>query len=177
MNITSSVSRRERILFVSVMILITLSILYQFIVEPLYRKFVDLQQELSTKQVQLMKSLRLLEEKEDVTKEFQRYSQLLKTKRTEEEEMAFVLGEIEKIGKQAGVYLSDVKPQRIKDWEYYRQLLVEIKFEATMDTLTQFIYNIQSSPFLLKVKRLNINSKSADSVLQGIVQVSKVSIS
>lgn len=149
-----------------------------FMVEPLYKKLTQLNQQISTKQLQLMKSQKLIKEKDIIAGKFNKYAHELKVKGSNEEEMASVLSEIENIGKASGVYLSDVKPQKIKDMDFYKVLLVEIKFQATMPTLSKFIYDLQNSTSLLKVKRLQINIKGGESsLLEGMLQISKISLS
>lgn len=178
MDLKSSISKREKTFFTIALSIISLGILYAFVIEPLYKAYSRLNQEINIKQVKLGKNLKLIKEKDIVTEEFKKYSQQLKTKGSDEEEMAVVLSEIEKIGKATGVYLSDVKPQKIKDMDFYKIMLVEIKFQADMQTLSKFIYELGNSVLLLKVSRLQVNSKGGDSSLvEGAIEVSKISLS
>lgn len=177
MDLKSSISKREKVILAITILVIILSAFYVFIFEPLYRQYVSLNQEISMKNVQLTENLRLLKEKNVVKEEFKKYSHLLKARGTDEEEMASVLTEIEKIGKSTGIYLNDVKPQKIRDMDFYRVMLVEIRFQADMQTLSKFIYELQNSPFLLKTSRLQISSERKNSsLLDGIIQISKISI-
>jgi len=177
MNIKSSISKRERTFFAITVLIIAISILYGFVVEPIYKEYENLNQEISSKRLQLTKNLKLLKEKDIVAEEFKQYGQQLKTVGSDEEEMASVLSAIENIGKTSGVYLNDVKPQKVKDTDFYKIMLVEVKFQATSQTLAKFIYELQNSPLLLKVSRLQVNYKGGDSSsLEGTIQVSKVSL-
>ena len=172
------ISKREKVLFTLVVLVIVVSLSYAFVVEPLYKKYQDLNQEIELKDVRLKRNNKLIKEHDAINAEFNKYSEQLKIKGSDEEEMASVLSEIEKIGQSAQVYLSDVKPQPIKDRNFYRLLGVEIKFQASMETLTKFIYDLQKSPFLLRVKRLQVNSKGqGSSLLEGTIQINKISIS
>jgi len=172
------VSKRERLLFIIVAVVIIASLSYSLIIDPLYNKLKTLEEEIEAKEIRLTKNIRLIAERDAINEEFNKYSQQLKVKSTDEEEMASVLSEIERIGKSSGVYLNDVKPQPIKDNQFYRVLSVEIKFQASPDNLSKFIYDLQSSPFLLKVKRLQIISKGQETnFVEGNIQISKISIS
>lgn len=177
MDLRTSISKREKSFFIIALSAVFLSMFYAFIIEPLYKQYARLNQEINIKQVKLGKSLKLIKEQNVVTEEFKKYSQQLKKMGSDEEEMATVLSEIEKIGKSTGVYLSDVKPQKVKNKDFYKIMLVEIKFQADMQTLSQFIYKLQNSALLLKVSRLQVNSKGGDFLLEGIIEVSKVSLS
>jgi len=172
------ISGREKTLFILVVFVIAVSLSYAFVIEPLYKKYQDLNQEMEFKEVRLKRNNKLIREHDAINAEFNKYSEQLKIKGSDEEEMASVLSEIEKIGQSAQVYLSDVKPQPIKDRDFYRLLGVEVKFQASMETLSKFIYNLQKSPFLLRVKRLQVNSKGQSSnLLEGTIQINKISIS
>lgn len=178
MDLKSSISKREKTIFTITILAISLSIIYSFVIEPLYKEYTRLNQEINIKQARLAKNLRLVKEKDIVREEFKKYSHQLKTRGSDEEEMASVLSEIEKIGKSTGIYLSDVKPQKIKDMDFYKIMLVEIRFQATMQTLSKFIYELQNSTFLLKASRLQVNSKGGGStLLEGVIQISKISLS
>lgn len=178
MDLKSSISKREKSLISITVLVIACSIIYIFVVEPLYKKFNELNQQIEIKQVRLTKNLKLMKEKDIITEEFKKYGEKLKVKGSDEEEMASVLSEIERIGKTTGIYLKDVKPQRIKDMSFYKILLVEIKFQADTQNLSKFIYSLQTSASLLKVKRLQVDIKGGESsLLEGTLQISKVSLS
>jgi Tfp pilus assembly protein PilO len=178
MDLKSSISKREKNIFFVTIAAVCLALLYSFVVEPLYREYTRLNQEIKVKQMRLAKNLRLMNEKDIIKGEFKKYSDQFKSRGSEEEEMASVLTEIERIGKATGIYLNNVKPQKIKDMDFYKIMQVEIRFEATMDTLSKFIYELQNSSYLLKPNRLQINSQGGDSsLLEGIIQINKISLS
>lgn len=158
--------------------LIALSITYSFVIEPLYKQYVVLNQEIRSKQARLAKNLRLLQEKDIIRQEFKNYSHRFKPQGSEEEEMASVLTEIEKIGKVTGIYLSDVKPQKIKGQDFYKIIIVEIRFQGTMQTLANFIYRLQNSALLLKPNQLQIDSKGpGQQLLEGTIQITRIFLS
>ncbi|MDD5005127.1 MAG: type 4a pilus biogenesis protein PilO [Candidatus Omnitrophica bacterium] len=172
------ISKRERVLFIVAVIIISLAAVQIFIIGPIYREYSRLNQEINIKRVRLEKNRRLIKEKNVVKEDFKEYGKQLKTKGSDEKEMSSLLSEIEQIGNASGIYLSDVKPQKIKEMDFYKVMVVEIKFQATMQNLTKFIYEIQNSTLLLKVSRLQVNSKGGgSSLLEGILQVSKISLS
>lgn len=178
MDLKSSISKREKMFFAMTISIITISIFYGFVIEPFFKAYIRLSREINIKQTRLAKNLKLMNEKDIVSNEFKRHSQQLKEKGSDEEEMASVLSEIEIIGKNVGFYLSNVKPQKIKDMDFYKIMFVEIKFQADIQTFSKFIYEIQNSPLLLKVSRLQLNSKGGDSsFLEGTIQISKISLS
>ena len=158
--------------------LIALAIVYSFVIEPLYKQYTALNQEIRLKQVRLAKNLRLLQEKDVIRQEFKKYSPRFKPQGSEEEEMASVLTEIEKIGKVTGIYLRDVKPKKINNQDFYKIITVEIKFQGTMQTLANFIYRLQNSTLLLKPNQLQIDSRGpSQQSLEGTITITRILLS
>ena len=169
--------KKEKKLLGITLSVIFMSFIYLFLLEPLYKQVTVLNQEINLKQARLTKNLELLKEKDMINEELKKYGHLFKAKGSAEEEMASLLAEIGRISKSAGIYLSDVKPQRSKDKGFFKIMLVEIRYQATLPILSKFIYEIQNSPFLLKASRLQITSQASDSkLLEGVIQISKISI-
>ncbi|MFC1708994.1 type 4a pilus biogenesis protein PilO [Candidatus Omnitrophota bacterium] len=172
-----NIAQRQKGIAIITILVISLCVVYLLAIEPLYKKYAVLNQEIRSKQSRLAENLRLLKEKEAIQEEFKKYNYLLKVKGSKEEEMASVLAEIEGIGKNTGLYLNDIKPQRGRDLGFCQIMLVEVRFQANMQTLSKFIYELQNSVFLLKASKLQITSQRADSrLLEGVIQISRTSI-
>jgi len=170
-----TLNKREKLILTVTIAVVSLAIVYSFILEPIYRKFANLDLEIKSKQIKLRKNLSLVRERDAIQDEFKQYSQYFKTNRTEEEEMAQALSLIEKIGNDSGVYLSNVKPQKVQEVGFYKVIIIEIRFQADMNSLSKFVYDLQSSPLLLKVARLDIGSKNENtSLLQGSILINKI---
>jgi Tfp pilus assembly protein PilO len=78
---------------------------------------------------------------------------------SDEEEVAKILGEIEALSRQSGIYLVDMKPQAPKDIDFYKEYTVEIEVEGEMIPLTTFLHQLNTSPQLLRIKKLRLTSK------------------
>ena len=136
-----------------------------------------LNQEILNKQIKLEKYLHLLSQKGKIQQEFDKFSQGLKAKASEEKEMAEILGQIEDLSRRASVNISQIKPQGFKDFKTYKEFLVEIKAEAKIEDLSQFIYNLQNSPQLIKTKKLLLNTKTASpDILEVTILIAKISL-
>jgi len=169
--------KRERAILYLTCILIVLSLIYNFIFEPIIKRYDLLKQEILKKQVNLQKYLYLLSQKEKIKQEFGQFSKSLKAKPQEEQEMAEVLSQIEDLSRRASVHISQIKPQGFKDFKTYKEFLVEIRAEAKIESLVQFIYDLQSPPQLLKTKKLLLNTKStAPDTLEATLLITKISL-
>lgn len=169
--------KRERAILYLVLILVIVSLIYNFIFEPLINKRQLLNQEILKKQVNLKKYLALLSQKEEIKQEFAQFSKNLKAKASEEQEMAEILSQIEDLSRHSTVHISQIKPQGFKNFKTYKEFLVEIKAEAKIENLSQFIYNLQSPPQLLRTKKLLLNTKStAPDILEATILIAKISL-
>lgn len=166
--------KREKIFFIITLLFISLSLICVFIAEPLYKEYTTLNRQINIKCIRLIKNLRLIDKRNIVIEEFKKYGQQFVPK-VSGENMASVLSEIEKIGDSSGIYLSYVKPKKVDDEHFYKMLLVEIRFQATIQNLTKFIYGLENSVSSLKISHLRLNHKGADSfLLEGTIYINKI---
>lgn len=94
-----------------------------------------------------------------------------------EEETAVILREVENIARTSNVYIAAIQPQRVQDMDFYKEYYVEMDAEGDISSLTKFIYDLQNSKQILKVKHLQLNPKSdADNVLKGHIIITKILI-
>ena len=182
--IFSSLSKREKTIFYISCLLIGSSLLYNFILEPFIKKWFNLDGELSIKEAKLQKWLKVANKYKYVDTEYKMYESLVKSSLSDEQEMAGILSEIEELASKSNVYINVLKPHAIKnmpfrsfgpvraserksnrtenldsDINFYKKLVVEIELDTTVKDLTRFLYELQNSPKMLKIDRMEINAK------------------
>ena len=169
--------RRERIILYLTFVVVVSSLIYNFLLEPIVERYRLLNQEVIRNQVKLQKYLSLLRQKERIKQDFDKISEGLKTDYSEQEQMALILSEIEGLSRRSSVHITQIKPQPTKDFGTYKEFPVEIRAEAKIENLSQFIYNLQNSPQLLRTKKLFLNTKSATSdILETTILISKIAL-
>lgn len=173
--IFSSLSKREKIIFIISCVLICISISYRIILEPIVKKWFGLNNQIAAKQVKLKKDIKLLNRYESIKGEYQKYASLIKGPQSDEQQMAAVLSEIENLARKSNVYVSALKPRTIKDADFYQRFIVELELDTSVADLMKFFYHLQGSPQLLKVESMEINAKSGqkDSIKAYLV-ISKI---
>lgn len=145
---------------------------------PIRSAFVKLDEAVVSQEKKLARNLGVLapKTKEIVEKEYSRYGSVIKIKGSSEEENAMMLSEIDQLAGQNKVTLSATKPRDTKkdrDYEFYA---VEVEIEANMAQLVGFVYALETSPQLLRVDRLAVDTKGGatpDSI-RGTLVISKV---
>lgn len=171
-------TKREKIILFLTLGVITFFLIFNFIFEPVIEKFSILNQEIVKTKIKLERYLRLLSEKEKIETSFGKIASSAKIEGSEEEILATILTEIENLSQQAGLHITDVRPQGVsKDRGAYKELNIELKQEGTIEGFLRFIYDLEKSPHLLRIKKLQLNSKARGGILEGNLLISKISLS
>ncbi len=175
--ILSKFSGREKILIISTVTVTFITLTYGFIVEPIIAAYSRLNRQILSSTLKLEKGYRLLKRAEKIKTEYARYAQLVKPSRSDEEEIASMLKVIEATARGNNIYIRNIRPEPTKEREFYKEFIFELTVEAGIKRLGKFIYDLQSSGNLLRVKRLTLSasSKSADS-LRAVLEISKPAI-
>lgn len=173
--ILSSLSRREKRLLYLTIIVLGVWISHKFIVNPLIVRWKELGEKIEERGLKLEKSRKILHLKEKIQGEYENYASSVKMQGSEEEEMAKFLTEIESIARSSSVHISDIKPRPVKNADFHERYLVELEAEGDISQISRFIYEIQSSPQLLKIDKYSIGTKGAGTnLLRCRVIVSKI---
>lgn len=170
-------SRRERNILYLAVIVISGVLLYIVMIEPLRKKWRELNESISSKEMQLLKNQKILAQKDIIAQLYDKYAENIKMKGTVEEETAVILREIENIARTSNTYITDIKPLKVEDKEFYKEYSVELEAEGDISGLAKFIYDLQNSKQILKVKYLRLNPRDeASDTLKGYMIVTKILI-
>ncbi len=154
-------SRREKRILISVITVTAIGLCYNFLAEPLFMRWRNADSRVELIKVKLKKSLSLIKEKQKIDKEYSIYEQKLKSKGSNEQNVILILDEIEKIASRSGVKITSMRPKPPEQKDYYSRFTVKIETESAMNSLMRFIYDIKNSKQILKIEKLNINTRSS----------------
>lgn len=170
-------SKRERKIFYLAILIIVGVLSYITVIEPLWQKWQELNKSISSQEIQLLKNLKILAQRDVIAQLYDKYAENIKMKGSVEEETAVILREIENIARTSNTYITDIKPLRVQDMEFYKEYYVELESEGSISNLARFIYDLQNSKQILKVKYLRLNPKDETAeVLKGYMIVTKILI-
>jgi len=169
-------SKRERLILTLCIGIIALSILYAFVLEPFVNMWSGLNSEIESARLKLKKSTEILKRRREIAERYKNLSGYIKPQSgSDEEEIAQLLSEIEKLANTSNVRITDIKPKAARRSGYYKIYVVEVESEGNISTFTKFIYEIQNSPQLLKVKKLSLNMKGiTDNLLKADILITKI---
>lgn len=155
----SKLSKRERHIAYITAIVLVFFFFSRVMLRPIINKLNDLNQEIAIQEKRLEKSLNILFQEDAINSNYKKYVENLKQTHSDEEEIAELLSEIEKIAKKTAVFLSDIKPLPVKKVTFYKEYVVELEAESEIASLIDFIYQLEKSPRLLKVEKFHLTPK------------------
>ncbi len=154
-------SPREIKIFILTLIVLAVYLGFRFLVEPMKENTASLQSQITLNEKRLQKNLNIIRQKEQVGKEYEKYSSLLKQKSSDEQEMTSILSEIESAANILGLRLADMKPKKTKRVDFYNYFSVSLAVDGNLETITHFLYILQNAPYFLNADEVYFEKSSA----------------
>jgi Tfp pilus assembly protein PilO len=154
--------RRKYVLYVAVTLVIAV-FFDRFILQPTRDKIDKINSGIFIQEKKLRNYLKVISRKDSITGEYRKYTEGIIQDNSEEEEKLKLLSEIEKIARSSSVLLKDIKPGPVKKSGLYRRYAISIEAEATINYLTDFIYQLEKTPRLLRVEDFQLSPKEKNS--------------
>lgn len=171
-----NMSRRERRIALATLSLIAIAILYNFALEPVSREWQMLDNEIGAKVAGLKRDLNMLSAQKTVDANYSKFSNYIRSAKSEEEAVADVLSYLESLSRSDSCLLINIKPIGTKDFGVYKELLIDLSSEGDVSQFTKFLYDIENTKsMILKVRHVVLTSKAGqEGVLKGTFLISKV---
>ncbi|MBI3602535.1 MAG: hypothetical protein HY209_06575 [Candidatus Omnitrophica bacterium] len=171
----SHLSKRERLGLNLAVFFVALILLDRGIINPIASKMRSLNKEIQEEMADIKKDMRLVAQKDNIRLEAGKYDSYVVSSKSEEEEITFVLKEIEGLANKSSVYLIDMKPGGLKKTASAKKYFINLNLEAQMEQLTEFMYGVESSSRFLIIEKYQIEPKSKDSsVAKCSMTISKI---
>jgi hypothetical protein len=168
-------AKREKIILYVTVGIIMFSIIFNLFIEPNLSRNENLNKEINIARLKLNKYLKLLSQKEYIQDKYNKFSASLNLSGSGEDTFVGALSEIESLAKASNIRILDVRPQSQKILDLYKENLVELRTEGQIEGYLKFIYNMENSLSLLKIKRFQLNAKPNTAALEGNFSISQLS--
>lgn len=168
-------TKREKIILYVTAGIIMFSIVFNLFIESNLSRNETLNKEINIARLKLNKYLKLLSQKEYIQDKYNKFSASLKLSGSGEDTFVGALSQIESLAKASNIRILDVRPQSQKILDLYKENLMELRTEGQIEGYLKFIYNIENSLSLLKIKRFQLNAKPNTAVLEGGFSISQLS--
>ncbi len=171
-------SKKEKIGLGVAAVFVAIVFLDRLLVTSIGDRIRRVNQEIINAEKQLSGDLRHLSQKDQILKEYGNYGQYEEKAGSDDEGMAKVLTEIERVARSSSLFLIDMKPQASKSVGAGKQYTVEIQAEGDQESVVSFLHQLNSSSMLLRGQKVRLSPKEKNSpVLKALITVSKLMIS
>jgi len=171
-------TKRERFIAYLITAAVCFAIAYNIVIKPLIEKNRRLNKKIGASEIKLKKYRRLLRAKDYLREDYGKY--LLSDNSATDIEDTFLgaLSELEKLAKTCNIQILDIRPdQKRKVKGAFSESKIELKTEGRLEDYLKFIYNMENTPSLLKINKLQLKSKTNTDLLEGRFTIGQIIIS
>jgi hypothetical protein len=168
-------TQREKIILYLTIGVIGFSIIFNFMVAPIFGKLNKLDKEISVVRLKLKKSLWLLSHKDSLQAKEKKFSSGIAVPEAGKEALVNTLAELENLARQAGVRILDIRPQTPRASADLKEIIIDLRLEADTEEYLKFIYSIENSLSLLKIKKFQLFSRPNTTDLEANFSISWLS--
>lgn len=153
-----SLSPREKNIFYITVVVISAYVIYNFLISPFIIKWRKTNQDFRQKTVKLQKYLQILHRAKRLQQWHESVPFDLKASEIQENGVTKILSYVETISKKSSVQITNISPGNMEGHGNYKFMFVELELKGRMRNIVEFIYNIESSPMMFTVEKLEISS-------------------
>lgn len=165
-----SLSKREKYIFIATVGFIAVAILYNFIFEPVFKKWSALNNEITAKKTRLNKEIRLLQKADSIIQEYNTYAKSSKN-------ISKILNYIENLSDSLGIKTSNIKPGSEVQKEFWKEYSIEVQIEGQFSDIIKFLSELIKLPCFVTVQKFDFRTVAEDSdVFKGTLILYKIVI-
>lgn len=155
--------QREKNILVIAVIISVVYFFYLIVILPLKKKSDSLDKIIHVKQQTLRKNIAVIQKAEGLGREYDPFLEVFHQAGTNEQLMSTFLKKVESLAGEHHLYITEIKPNKIKESEYFNYFSINLSFEGKFDDLIHFFYDVQSRPHLFNVGEMRIFRESGPS--------------
>lgn len=163
-------SRREKNIFLAAALIIAIGLVYNFIIEPFFKRWNSINSKVIAEKIRIKKGLRLLDDKDEIIKGYNLYASSVNN-------LSNILSYIEKEAAYLNIKTANIKPKPIIQNALYGEYIIEVQIEGSFSSINKFAANIIKPPAYLAIKKFDLRAEETPSpYLKGTLVVSKIII-
>jgi Tfp pilus assembly protein PilO len=169
-------TKREKIIFSATIGVFIFAVIFNLFFVPVLNRNDTLSRELSFTRAKLVKYTQLLGKKDTIRNKYGEFASTFKAPSKQEDTLVDSLTELENLSKQSNIKILDIRPQAPKNLGLYREILIDLRTEGSMENYLKFIYNLENSLSLLRIIRFQLSSRPNTPTLEGSFSISQLSL-
>ena len=171
-------TRREKTTVYITIGVIVFAFGFNFLIAPILNKYDTLNKEINHTRTKLKKYLWLLSQKDYLQNKYNKFYSVDKPFEQQEDALVSALSILENLARNADVRIIDIRPRGgSRNLRGYKEVLVDLRAEGAMEGYFKFIYNLENSLLLLKIKKFRLTTKANTQFLEGDFSISQLSAS
>jgi len=159
--------KREQFLLYVIFGLVSLSLVFNFIAYPLWQSNQSLNREITKTRLKLIKYLEVLNRKDVPENNYPESSPALRALEQQQDTLVAVLAELEVLSQKANIKILDIRPQGITKAAKTQGASLDLRLEGDIEGYLKFIYEIENSVFLLRIKKILLHAKMNSASIEG----------
>lgn len=168
-------NRREKLILGTTLAVFIFSITFNFLIAPVFSKNDLLNKEINFTRVKLKKYQRLLAQKDKIKDKYSKFLGVNNDIKEPNDVASGILPELERLAKDANIRIIEIRPIELdKKLDRYKETVVDLRAQGGMEDYLKFIYNIERSPLLLKIKRFQLTARPSTPALEGSFSISQL---
>lgn len=166
-------TKREKTIFFITIGIVIFSIVFSFLLLPVFREYAQLNNEVNIVRFRLKKYLRLASRKDYLEDKQKKFAAGLNFSVDTGDASVATLSALEELTKEANIKIIDIRPQSASGRGLSRELVIDLRTEGAMEGYLKFLYNIEHSLLLLTVKKFQMSARLQQPALQVNLSVSQ----
>lgn len=160
-------------LLITALILISLISLYSFGLKPIFKNYSGIRNRIRLEELKLANYQRLLRDKNNICSNYGKMAKHLESEGTPEELTSSVLSYVENLARVSGIYVTNIRPQEINNFNTYSRINVFVTLQAGWEALLKFIYGLEQGRESFRIEKLQLIATPKDNTLNIDLKLSK----
>lgn len=166
--IRSSLSKREKYIFILTVVVVISALAYNFILGPSFKKWHSLNSEIAIEKARIRKGLRLLETQNTIINEYNTYATSLGN-------ISEILSYIESQTEALGIKTANIRPMPVVQKGLYKEYIIELQIEGEFSDINKFVSLLIKPPIFITVEKFDFRrTEKTSSYLKGTLILSKL---
>ena len=150
---------------------------FNFFLAPVLLKNDRLNKEINFTRSKLKKYLLILKKKDAIQAQYSKFASSQKLAEEDQDNLVAAFAQLEDLSKSANIRIIDIRPETaLRNQALYNEIVIDLRTEGTIEGYLKFIYDLENSISLLRIKRFRLNAKPNSQTLEGIFSISQLSL-
>lgn len=148
---------REQRVFVVCLLTISIYVGYNGFVKPFHERLSALDRQIAAARLEIQKNQRTVRKAEILEKAYEENLAQYKQTGSSEQVMSGILSEIEESARELNLQISNLKPKRVKNEQYFNQFSVSLTIDSELVDIVHFLYLLQQSPHFFDIEEVHFD--------------------